>query len=308
MRHGGYRLRFRWHFHHPLLRQMVRISLPFFVSTSVGTLGIVVDRILASYLETGSIAALNYSFVLTQVPIGLIISSLATPVYTRLSQHHSREDTETFQALAMKGFRLVLMVIVPTTVWFLILRIPILHLVYQHGAFSSRSTALTQGTTLYFAVGLPGFAISFYLQRLFFSAQDTITPARYSVITILINIAADLLLVGPMQVNGLALATGAASWVNAALLTAKTLGRPNAAFQNALAAVALGGVLMGATAYGILKGFRLDAMHNVVILAVALIVTAGLTLVPYLLCLGALHFPEVDDARRWAKRVAGRVE
>lgn len=246
------RLHFRWHFSHPLVRRMAVIAGPFFLTSSVGTVGILVDRILASSLAVGSIAALNYSYVLVQIPIGLVISSLAMPIYTRLAQHNSAHDMDTFRALSMQGFRLVLAMMVPITVWFIMLRVPILRLLYQHGAFNGRSTDLTSGTLLYFAVGLPGFAVTYYLQRLFFATQDTKSPARFSIITIIINIVGDLVLVHYMQADGLALATGGASWINAVLLTYKALQpRYNSrlGLGRTLSTLALAGLVMvGATA------------------------------------------------------------
>lgn len=295
----GYTLRFRWRWSHPLLGRLVEMAIPFFISTSVGTIGVVVDRILASFLATGSIAALNYSYVLVQVPIGLVVSSLATPVYTRLAQHHSQDDRETFQRLAMRGFRLVVLIIVPMTVWFLLLRVPLLRLLYQHGAFSSQSTALTQGTLFCFAWGLPGFALSFYLQRLFFSRQDSKTPARFSILTILVNIAGDLALIHPLKADGLALATGGASWVNAALLTYRALGlgrRPALSrLIRMLIPVLFSGGVMAATTWGLARLLHLATLGGILPLAAALVAVALLSLVPYGAILAWLRFPEVKE-------------
>ncbi len=306
MARTGYHLKFRWHFRHPLLRQIGRIAAPFFLSSSVGTIGQIVDRILASYLVIGSIAALNYSFVLVQVPISLLISSLATPIYTRLAQHHSHHDDETFTALAMRGFRLVLVIIVPMTAWFLLLRVPILRLIYQHGAFSGRSTALTQGTLLYFAIGLPGFALAFYMQRLFFSTQDTRHPARFSIITILINIAGDLILVHPMKAEGLALATGGAQWVNAFMLTRQALGpqqRESVKFKKTMIQLALAGCGLTAATLILRISLHLTRWTGDIPLLLGLILVVVVSGLVYAAVLAAIHFPEVDQLRRRVGRM-----
>jgi len=296
----GYHLKFRWRFGHPLLRRIGRIAAPFFLSSSVGTVGQIVDRILASYLVIGSIAALNYSFVLVQVPISLLISSLATPIYTRLAQHHSRHDDETFTALAMRGFRLVLLIIVPMTAWFLLLRVPILRLIYQHGAFSGRSTALTQGTLLYFAIGLPGFALSFYMQRLFFATQDTRHPARFSIITILINIAGDLILVHPMKAEGLALATGGAQWVNAFMLTRRALGpkqRESVKFKRTMLQLGLAGGCLSAATWAMRMFLDLSAWSGIIPLLFGMALVVGVSGLAYAVILAITHFPEMDQLR-----------
>lgn len=309
LRRHGIRLKWRWHFGHPLLRSMLTMSGPFFVTSSVGTVGVVVDRILASTLANGSIAALNYSYVLVQIPVGLLISSLATPIYTRLAQYHSDHNDAVFRSLAMKGFRLVVMTVVPITVWFVLLRVPILRLLYQHGVFSNRSTALTAGTLLYFAIGLPGFGLSFYLQKLFFAARDTKSPARFSVITIIFNIVGDIILVHLMNVNGLALATALASWVNAFLLTVRAL-RPRANrdldFGHAFRTLVVAGLAMAASVYLLGRWLHLDAVHGILPLLGDLTATAVVSLAVYIVFLLIMRFPELDPVKRRLRSPQGR--
>lgn len=296
----GIRLHFRWHFSHPLMKRMLKISGPFFLTSSVGSVGIIVDRVLASSLVTGSIAALNYSYVLVQIPIGLVISSLATPIYTRLSQHHSAREGDTFRQLAMRGFRLVLLIIVPITLWFLALRVPILRLLYQHGAFNGESTELTAGTLLFFAIGLPGFSLSFYLQRLFFATQDTRSPARFSIITIIINIVGDIVLVHFMQADGLALATGGASWINASLLTWKALNpryNANLRIRRTLLSLALAGAAMFSVTWLLYRAMHMATVSGIIPLFATLILTVAISGLVYLLVLFALRFPDLEQIR-----------
>lgn len=297
----GYHLHFRWRFGHPLLRRTTQLALPFFLSSSVGTIGQIVDRILASFLVEGSLAALNYAFVLVQIPIGLLVSSLTTPLYTRLAQHVSERERESFTELAMRGLRLVLLIIVPMTAWFMLLRIPILRLIYEHGAFSTRSLFLTQHTLLFFAIGLPGFAVAFYMQRLYFATQDTRHPARYSVITILINIAGDLVLVHPLKAGGLALATGGAQWVNAFMLTRHAMGpdeRRRVNFGRTLTQVSIAGAILAAITFGLLRYLGMAAWHNGLALVAGLVLVVALSGLAYLVFLGACRFPEVQAIHR----------
>ncbi len=296
-------LHFRWHFGHPLLRQMIKMAGPFFLVSSVGTVGVIVDRILASTQVTGSLAALNYSYVLVQIPVGLVVASLATPIYTRLSQHHSHHDDQLFHALAMKGFRLVLLVIVPITIWFIVLRVPILRLLYQHGAFSNRSTDLTAGTLLYFSLGLPGFGLSFYLQKLFFATQNTRSPSRYSIITIVVNITADLILVQVMHTDGLALATALAAWVNSSLLTWAAFrdrkARTRLGFRKTFVMLLLAVIPMIVVLFGMREWVGLNQVTGIIPLFFGLLATTLISGLFFLMILAGLHYPEIDDARRW---------
>lgn len=294
----GLHLHFRWHFSHPLLRKMIRMSGPFFLTSSVGTIGVIVDRVLASSLRTGSLAALNYSYVLVQIPVGLVISSLTTPIYTRLAQHQSQHDQLTYQKLAMRGFRLVVLLIVPITIWFMILSVPILRLIYQHGAFSNYSTRITSGTLLFWSVGLPGFGLSFYLQKLFFATQDTKSPARFSIITILFNIVGDLILVRFMQADGLALATGLAAWLNTTLLTIRALNPAHNSslhFRPFAVKTLIAAAVTALAVYGARHLFALDAIHGLIPLTLGLVATVSTSLLVYLLMLTVFRFPEIRE-------------
>lgn len=296
----GIRLRMRWKWTHPLLKRMVRMSIPFFVTSSVGTVAIIVDRILASELVHGSLASLNYSYVLVQIPIGLIISSLATPIYTRLSQHHSAHDPETYRRLAMKGFRLVIMVIVPITVWFIILRIPIIRIMYQRGAFTNHSTMITASTLLDFAIGLPGFALAFYMQKLFFSTQDSISPARYSVITIVLNIIGDIILVRFMQADGLALATALGGWINATLLIRRGLEphkNPDLQFRKTIIKLSVAGFVMAAFLAFFRRLIELNNIQNIFGLALGLAAAVSLSGLVFAAILFLLRYPELEALR-----------
>ncbi|SMC07311.1 putative peptidoglycan lipid II flippase [Sulfobacillus thermosulfidooxidans DSM 9293] len=301
LKRAGLHLHFRWHFSHPLLRKMIRMSGPFFLTSSVGTLGVIVDRILASSLVTGSLAALNYSYVLVQIPVGLLISSLTTPIYTRLAQHQSHHDLVTYRQLAMRGFRLVILIIVPITLWFMILSIPILRLIYQHGAFSNYSTRITASTLLFWSIGLPGFGLSFYLQKLFFATQDTKSPARFSIITILFNIVGDLILVRFLQADGLALATALAAWVNTTLLTIKALNpRHNSdlLFRPFVLKIGITAGITAIVVYGLREWFSLDYIHGFFPLAFALTSTIVVSALVYLTLLTLFRFPEIRELLR----------
>lgn len=303
---AGIHLHFRWHFHHPLLSQMIRMSGPFFLVSSVGTVGLIVDRILASTQVTGSLAALNYAYVLIQMPVGLVVASLATPIYTKLSHHHSQHNHETFLDLAMKGLRMVLVVIVPITIWFMVLRIPILRLLYQHGVFSNRSTTLTAGTLLYFAVGLPGFGLSFYLQKLFFATRNTRSPSRFSIITIAFNIIGDLILVRIMHTDGLALATALAAWVNTILLGRAVFqegqARSRMGLRHTFIMLALAAIPMVALALASRLFLRLDQIYGIIPLAAGILLCVLISGLGFVATLAWLHFPEVDAARMWIRR------
>ncbi len=202
----------------PRILALVKLAPPFFITSSVSSIALIVDRILASFLVTGSIAALNYAFVLVQMPIGLVVSAVTTPLYTRLAQHHAEEHDEAFWALALRGTRWILMAMIPLTVWLLFLGQTVVRLIYQHGAFDPGSTEMTAQALSILALGLLPSGLGFYWQRVLFAKHDTKSPMHYSLAAIGLNMVGDFVLISPLRLGGLALATALGWGLDAALL------------------------------------------------------------------------------------------
>jgi putative peptidoglycan lipid II flippase len=116
------------------------------------------------------------------------------------------------------SLRNVAFVVVPAMVGLIVLREPIVRLLFQHRAFGAGSTELTAWALLFYAVGLPAFAAVGLLVRGFYAVEDTSTPVRTALVAMVANITLCFLLVGPLRQGGLALATSLASYVNLLLL------------------------------------------------------------------------------------------
>lgn len=218
LRREGFTLRFRRTFSNPWTKRSLVLSLPFLYGNAVGTAGIIVDRVLASSLPTGNIAALNYSLLLTQLPIGLVITAYVLPYFTKLSAHWNQGQDKDFKTLVAQGIKMTTLLITPFTLAFLFAPTLILQITLQHGAFNRASTALTSHILQYWAIGLPGAAWTFFLTRVLFAQQNTRATIWLSTITIGFNIALDLILIHPMGAAGLALATGLAGWLRSLLI------------------------------------------------------------------------------------------
>lgn len=203
---------------HPLTRRLISLAPPFLMSSSVTTTGVLVDRILASSLVTGSIAALNYSQVLSQLPSAVLLQSLAQPIFTRLSSHWNSVQRADYEDLLARGFILVAAVVIPVALTFLLLPGPILAAIYEHGRYSAHSRALTLKPLWGWALGIPAAGYGTYLSRALFAQRKNRAITWISLCTIGFNITADLLLIHPLKAFGLALATSLAWWLRASLL------------------------------------------------------------------------------------------
>lgn len=215
---SGLRLRYRWSLSHPWTRQALRLSLPFFYASAAGTTGVVVDRILASYLPAGSIAALNYALVLSQLPNAIIVNAYVIPYFTRISAEWNVNRTTNFTHSLLPGLEIITILLFPITAVLIAEPDPLLHLLYQHGVFNALSTDVTARVLVCWAIGVPAAGWNLLLSRVLFARREAAVSVRLATTTIAFNIAMDLLLIHPLGASGLALGTSLAGWLRTILL------------------------------------------------------------------------------------------
>jgi putative peptidoglycan lipid II flippase len=208
---AGLHIRIRWTRTHQALSHFFQQSWSAVLASLASTGSIIVDRILASTLPTGNIAALNFSNVVVQVPVTLVLSAVVTPVFTRLSVHQARGEEQVWRQLVVRLMAASAAIMMVVAVGITLVRHPLISLVYRRGAFERQSTALTAGMLPYFAVGLPGSALNLIARKARYSEGNVTAPARWALALVAMNIVFDLLLIHPLGGRGLALGTGLAT-------------------------------------------------------------------------------------------------
>jgi len=118
--------------------------------------------------------------------------------------------------------RIVSFITIPATVGLVILREPIIQVLFQHGRFVAESTRLTARALLYYSMGLPAFAIVKLIVPAFYSTQDTRTPVRIAMVALLVNVILNLIFLfyffEKLRNGGPALATAISGYLNVAIL------------------------------------------------------------------------------------------
>ncbi|MCL8208485.1 MAG: murein biosynthesis integral membrane protein MurJ [Actinomycetia bacterium] len=218
LRRHGFRYRPRLAWRSPELARMGRMVLPVFLSTFVGQAGYIVDRILASTLAPGSISALSYAALVNNVVLGIFVTALVTVMYPTLARYTAHADYAGFLDAIRRALGVLALVTLPVAVGTAVLRLPVVEVVFERGAFGAQAAAQTAYALVFFAVGLTGNAAAILLPRAFFALQDTRTPTLYGLVAVAVNIVADLLLIRPLAQGGLALGTSLAQWALAGLL------------------------------------------------------------------------------------------
>lgn len=203
---------------HPGVSKILKLMIPTLFAISVSQINLIVDMLMASFLVTGSISWLYYSDRLMEFPLGVFGVALATVILPNLSEKHTQGDARKFSQMMDWALRWVFLISVPAALGLMLLAVPILTTIFQHGEFTPFHVEMSGKSLLTYAIGLPGFILIKVLASGFFSRQDTKTPVKIGVVAMFTNIILNLLLIGPLAHAGLALATSIAAIVNAGLL------------------------------------------------------------------------------------------
>jgi putative peptidoglycan lipid II flippase len=205
----GIRFSYRWllGWRDSGIRAVGRMLLPIILATGASQMGLIVDRMLASGLQAGSIAALNFGYLLSQFPLGIFAVAVATVIYPTFSQYAAARDLASLRRALVGGVRVTLFIVVPMSLALVILAVPIVRVLFQRGAFDARATGLTAYALLFFSLGLAPMALRDLISRVYFSLQDTMTPMLLGIGAVVLNIGLNLLLIGPLAHGGLALST-----------------------------------------------------------------------------------------------------
>jgi len=137
------------------------------------------------------------------------------PTLSKLAQE---ENMILFRVTLIFALRNLMMILIPTAIGMLVFSRWIIHIVFQRGAFDAYSTGVTSQVLFFAALGLPFFGVSRILVSAFYALQDTKTPVKIATICLLVNVALNAILMFPMKIGGIALASSIAGMVNCFLL------------------------------------------------------------------------------------------
>ena len=195
-----------WPFH-PGVKQIGQLMLPATLGLSVTQINLFVNTVIASYLAPGSVSYLYYSTRLLHFPLALFAIALSTVILPTLSTQAAKGEKKALVETFSFGLRLIFFITFPAMVGLMVLRQPIVHLLFEHGAFDAMATEKTADALFFYTTGIWALAGTRILVSLFYALQDTRTPTIVGMITVCVNIPLNLLLMYPLKHNGLALAT-----------------------------------------------------------------------------------------------------
>ena len=215
----GFRLRWEWPRWHEGVRRVALLMVPATVSSAGWQINTVVNTLIASQLQQGSVSWLYYALRLQQLPVGVLGVSFGMVSMTKQAYAMAESDLTRFKDTLESTLRLVIVATLPAVVWLVVLSQPLVALLFEHGRFHAGDTTQTAGALVMYGLGVPGAAGVNVMVGAFYALGAPWLAVQASVVSVGVNLALNLLFIGPLAFlglghRGLALASSVAVTLN----------------------------------------------------------------------------------------------
>lgn len=221
LRATGFRPAVNRHWSHPDVRAVTRSMMPMMIGLSAVQLNTMADMLIAKFFvpDGRGPAVLGYAHFIYQLPLGVFGVALATAIFPLLASRAAADDGVGLSDAVMRGVRLSLFVMLPASVGLILIAEPLVVLLFEGGAFDAAGTPRVSRTLVFYALGLCAYAVQHILVRTFYAVRAHRTPARVAAAAVGVNLALNLILVGPLRESGVALATAISATLQVGCLT-----------------------------------------------------------------------------------------
>lgn len=243
----------KWGWRDPYVIRIRTLMLPALFGVSVSQINLLLDAIIASFLQNGSVSWLYYSDRLLEFPLGMFGIAIATVILPNLSRQHALEDHKAFQGTVDWAVLLICVLGIPSMFGLAVLAEPILLTVFGHGRFTAHDATQSAWSLMAYCVGLVYLMLIKVLAPAFYARQDVKTPVKIGIIAMVANMVFNLMLAPFISFVGLALATSMSGMLNCWLLyrglKAQGIYRLSPHSKKVISKALLAGALMGVAIY-----------------------------------------------------------
>ena len=197
------------------LHKVLLLMGPGTIGMAATQINVFVNTVLATGEGTGAVSFLDFAFRLMYLPIGLFGVSIATAATPAISRMVAEQDFGRIRSTLASALGLMLFLNLPATVGLIVLAVPIVSVIFEHGQFTSSDTINTAAALQLYAIGLIGYSIVRIISPTFYALGRSRVPVMVSAASVLVNIVLNVILVQSLGYRGLALGTSITAIINA---------------------------------------------------------------------------------------------
>ncbi|MFP4578509.1 MAG: murein biosynthesis integral membrane protein MurJ [Coleofasciculus sp.] len=293
---GRLRLRFNWQL--PGVRQVMRVMAPATLSSGMLHINVYTDLFFASFIPNAA-AAMRYSNFIVLTPLGIISNMILVPMLPVFSRLAAPENWVELKVRIRQGLLLTALTMLPLTAIFISLSVPIVRVIYERYAFGAEASQIVAPVLMAYGLGMFFYLARDVLVRVFYALGDGETPFRISIANIFINALLDYLLVNAFATPGLVFATigvniismGWLLWV----LNRRLHGLPLGEWGIALVGLAGSSFVAGLGSWGVSWGWQeVVGSENLLLQVLQLSLAMSVALGIFAVLVARLKLPEVD--------------
>jgi len=302
LKRQGYHFRPDFHWRDKGVKAILQLMGPSVIAASSTQVNVLVNSVFASELGNGPVTWLQYSFRLMQLPLGIFGVALGTVSLPLLARMAAGGNMPGFRTELARGMRLAFLLTIPASIGLILLAVPIMSVLFQHGRFTARDAFEAAAALRFYAVGLCGYAALKVLVNAFYAIDRRHTPMFVSFAAVGLNLLLNWLFTFRLGWGheGLAFSTACIATTNFIVLYVlmhRHLGRLESRamlsllLRLSLACAVLGGICWAGDHY-LLAGWASERFWpKAGSLAAVIVVGAG----AFLFCTTALRIREMQD-------------
>lgn len=216
----GFEWKWDWDKAHPAVKKAGATIFPITLAIAINQIYLAVNRIFASGLEPGSITALDFAYRLMALPLGIFVAAIATAIFPAFSRYAADNDKEGLAKSLTTGMALVSLIAIPSAAGLMVIREPLIQVVFERGAFDAYATERTAAALWYFSLGLWAVGANTVVTRAYYALNMVRVPLILGLFCAMLNVLFSIALMPIFGHGGLALANSLSAIVNIILLLA----------------------------------------------------------------------------------------
>lgn len=311
VRRRGVNLTFRFPRITPAVKRVTKVAVPGAIAASATQINIIISSSIASY-EAGAKSFLASADRLYQLPLGIVGVAVGVAILPRLSRAVSDTgDDEDGRRALDEGVGLSMALTIPAAVALGMIPVFLIDALFGRGAYTLEDAQMSARALIHFAWGVPAFVLVKVLSPGFFARQDTVTPMRFALVSVVFNTIVGagaffwLRSQGMPGFPGLAVATSLAAWVNVMLLAiglvVKGYYRPGPVLWSRLARVFVSALLMGGLLW-MARDYRAEiealAFDSKLLGVLLIVAVGGLAYLIFAFLTGAIRLSDIRAGMR----------
>jgi putative peptidoglycan lipid II flippase len=214
---AGIGLRLPWPRLTPGVKRLLTLMVPGIIGSSVMQINLLVGTMVATS-QPAAVSYLYYADRIYQLPLAVIGSAVGVVLLPELARALRSRGEDAARDIQNRSIEYALLLTLPATVALIAIPDPIVSVLYERGAFDAHASFATAWALIAYTIGLPAYVLVKSLTPGFYAREDTATPFRFAMISLVINTIGSYTLFQVMSYVGIALATAFASWLNVSML------------------------------------------------------------------------------------------